>query len=63
MEFVLQDSRAKGNKCAWADVDYEYDDAVAIAQLWNMDVVRAKSLIAEKVTHGHSQIIDQALGR
>lgn len=61
---ILQESRAANNSCNWEDTGYDYDDAVALARIWNMgSVVDAKWTMALKMTDGNSYLIEQALGR
>lgn len=60
---LLAQSRAAQNKCFWEDTGYDYNDAVIIAQAWNLGIADAKWAMAQKMTHGQSRLVDQVLGR
>ena len=59
---ILNESRNAGNRCAWADTGYSYNDATQLAQLWGVGVQQAKAKIANYLTQGHSDIVNGALG-
>jgi hypothetical protein len=61
---ILRDSRAANNACTWQDTGYDYDDAVALARIWNLgSVADAKWTVALKMTNGNSYFVERALGR
>ena len=63
VQLILRESREAGNRCAWVDTGYSYDDASQLAQLWGVGVERAKAKIASYLTQGQGYVVDRALGR
>lgn len=59
---LLASSRRAGNRCAWADTGYTYNDASQLSQIWGTSVAGAKAKIANYVTNGQSNIVNGVLG-
>jgi hypothetical protein len=62
VQLLLRESRSAGNRCAWEDTGYSYNDAAQLAQLWGVGVQQAKAKIANYLTQGHSDTVNGALG-
>lgn len=60
---ALAMSRNDGNKCSWGETGFGYDDAVRIANLWDLgSVEEAKDKIEYMATNGATDQINLALG-
>lgn len=61
--WYIDQARSNGSKCTWGEVNYDYDDAERLAQMWSKSVGATKTAIANLVTMGRSDVIDGSLGR
>lgn len=52
---------SRGERCDFFESAYNYDDAALLAKLWGVEVGDAKSIIEDKLTHGHDALVKSAL--
>ncbi|RYG36971.1 MAG: hypothetical protein EON93_04355 [Burkholderiales bacterium] len=61
---VLRESRAGGNRCAFEDTEFTYEDAEILAGVWGLNTpYQAKLKVARYATNGQTGIVRRALGR
>jgi hypothetical protein len=48
----LADARRQGGRCEFQDTEFDFDDAEALAALWQTSIGEAKTALAEKVSLG-----------
>lgn len=58
---ALNESRNNGNRCGFEDTGFSYEDAEAVAALWEIGVEDAKAALADKVSTGYRELAEQVI--
>jgi hypothetical protein len=61
VENDLQTARHQGQRCAFLDTGFGFNDAAALARMWGISVDEAKVALAEKVSMGWRQLADEVV--
>jgi hypothetical protein len=59
----LQSAIDNGERCSFADIEFVYEDAEALAQLWGVSVDDAKAALADKVSTGYTELAQQVVAQ
>lgn len=57
----LRDSRNAGNRCTFEEIEYAYENALAIANIWGVGIAQAKAIMTEQISLGNSAYVTNAL--
>lgn len=58
---ALAESRNNGNRCGFDDTGFSYEDAEAVAALWEISVDDAMAALADKVSTGYRELAEQVI--
>ncbi len=54
-------ARESGERCEFSDTGFTFEDAEALAQLWDVGLVEAKTALIDKVSLGDQSLADDAV--
>lgn len=59
----LDEARDAGERCAFFDTGFVYEDAEALAAMWGVGVDDAKAALAEKVSTGYAELANEVVAQ